>query len=286
MKTKIMIVDDSMLSRTIIADYLEEIGYEVVGEAESIEGLIDRYSTVKPDVVTMDIAMPGADGFECSKALLAHDPQARIILVSSMKDDETIEKAKQIGVSGYLQKPVEAEELKRVIDNVMAPDRLFESLITMSIPTFKESLSQNITRMTKVSASLLDEEPQQHFFPSQGISVVIGIIGHYSGTMILDLSESTAEKMAKVLLRREPKNRDEVMALGAEFANIIAGVACSMLNKKEKAFQLRVSPPNVFYGAPTKVISPSLHLQCIGAETPHGRINLFIGFKKGSALWT
>ena len=76
---KIMIVDDSPFSRTILADELVESGYEVVGEADSIDNLIEVYQESKPDIVTMDIAMPLADGFECSRKLLSHDPDAKIL---------------------------------------------------------------------------------------------------------------------------------------------------------------------------------------------------------------
>ena len=53
--------------------------------------------------------------------------------------------------------------------------------------------------------------------------------------------------MATAILKREPKNRDEVVAMAAEFTNVVAGVACSMLNKKEKSFGMKVAPPSVFY---------------------------------------
>ncbi|MEN6411558.1 MAG: response regulator [Veillonellales bacterium] len=282
---KVMIVDDSPFSRTLLAETLQENGCEVVGEAESLETMLETYPNCKPDIVTMDIAMPGADGFECSKALLLHDPAAKIVLVSSMKDEETETEAKRIGIVGYIQKPVDADVLRRILTNVLAPDSLFESLTTFGIAAFKEALAQNVTRMTKATASFVDESPQETRFTSQGIAVVIGIIGRYSGSMILDLSVDTAKKMAQVILRREAKNLDEVLALGAEFANIVAGVACSMLNKKEKALGLRVAPPNVFYGAPTEVVSPTLQIQSIHGATNFGPIYLGIGFQKESVLW-
>lgn len=65
---KVMVVDDSFFSRTLIAETLRLGGCEVVGEAESFETLLETYNNCKPDIVTMDIVMPGADGFECSKA--------------------------------------------------------------------------------------------------------------------------------------------------------------------------------------------------------------------------
>ncbi|MCM0760975.1 response regulator [Sporomusa sphaeroides DSM 2875] len=284
MSIRVMVVDDSPFSRTLLADSLQQEGCEVVGEADSIEGLIETYRQCEPDIVTMDIAMPGADGFECSRALLAHDPKAKIILVSSMKDEETEAEARRCGVVGYLQKPVEGEVLKKVIEGVMSPDVLYNNLQSWSIDIFKEALGQSITRMTKTTATFVEAECSEKNI-SQGITVVIGIIGHYPGSMILDISKESAEKMAEVILRRPAKGQDEVVAMGAEFANVVGGIACSMLNKKDKAFSLRVSPPSVFYGAQTEIASPGIRLHCLYADSDFGRIYLGVGFKKGSVLW-
>ena len=284
MSIRIMIVDDSAFSRVILADSLQQEGYEVVGEADGLESLVDTYSQCKPDIVTMDIAMPGADGFECSKVLLAYDAMAKIIVISSMKDEETEAEFRRIGVVGYVQKPVESEVLKRVITGVMSPDRLYEQLDNWSIDMFQEALAQSVTRMTKTTTTF-SEQTRSDREVSQGITVVIGIIGRYSGSMILDLSRETAEKMAAVILRRPAKNQEEVMAMAAEFANIVGGVACSMLNKKESAFGLRVSPPSVFCGEQTKIASPTIQLRGIYVNNDFGRIYLGIGFKKGMVLW-
>jgi DNA-binding NarL/FixJ family response regulator len=281
---RVIVVDDSPFSRTILADTLQECGCEVVGEADSLESLIEVYTNCKPDIVTMDIAMPEADGFECSKALRLQDPAARIILVSSMKDEETEAEARRVGVMGYVQKPVDGETLIRVINAVMSPDSLYANLGNGGVDCFKEALAQNITRMTKTTATFIEQEPPEKYM-SQGITVVIGIIGKYPGSMVLDLSVDAAEKMAQVLLKRAAKNREEVVSMAAEFANVVAGVACSMINKKDKAFGLRVAPPSVFYGAPTEVVSPNIEVQSVYADTDFGRIYLNVGFKKGSFLW-
>lgn len=282
---KVMIVDDSPFSRTILAEVMHENGYEVVAEADGIKTLLATYDRCQPDIVTIDIAMPDADGFECSKALLAHAPQAKIVLASSMKDEETEADAKRIGIGGYVQKPVDAEVIKRVFTNVLAPDVLFQNLNLTGLDVFKEALAQNITRMTKSTVTFKDQIVNETQFTSQGITVVIGIIGRYSGSVIIDLSEQTAEQMAKILLRREAKGQDEVLAMAAEFANIVAGVACSILNKKDKVLGLRVAPPNVFYGAPTEVVSPNIKSQGIFADTDYGAVFLCFGFKGETVLW-
>jgi len=285
MGIKVMVVDDSPFSRMMIGEALAESGYEIVGEADSLHTLVETYNNCKPDVVTMDIAMPGADGFECSRELRRNDPKAKIILVSSMKDEESEAEAKRIGVSGYVQKPVDGENLIQVIKNVMSPDSLFEQLLERGLETFKEALAQNVIRMAKTPVTFVSVENGDAPYISQGITTVIGIIGQSTGSMIMDLSAETAEKITEAMLRRPSKNREEVLAMVAELANIIAGIACSMLNKKDKAFALRVSPPSLFHGNTAEIISPSVKIQRSLAETDFGSIFLGVGFKKGSKLW-
>jgi DNA-binding NarL/FixJ family response regulator len=280
-----MVVDDSFFSRTLIAETLRSGGCEVVGESDSFDSLLETYNNCKPDIVTMDIVMPGADGFECSRALLLNDPSAKIILVSSMKDEETEAEAKRIGIAGYVQKPVDGELLINVIKNILSPDALYEQLIELGLDIFNEALAQNITRMTKTPISFVTMDTFETKYVSQGITTVIGIIGRHSGSMIMDLSIEAADKMVEVLLRRPSKNREEVLAMVAELANIVAGVACSMLNKKDKTYSLRVSPPSVFYSTNTEIISPNLKMQASYAQTTFGPIFLGIGFKKGAASW-
>jgi DNA-binding NarL/FixJ family response regulator len=280
-----MVVDDSLFSRTLIAETLRSGGCEVVGEAESFDSLLETYNNCQPDIVTMDIVMPGADGFECSRALLLNDPSVKIILVSSMKDEETEAEAKRIGIAGYVQKPVDGGLLIKVIKNILSPDALYEQLIEVGLTIFNEALAQNITRMTKTPVSFVAMDTFETKYVSQGITTVIGIIGRHSGSMIMDLSIEAADKMVEVLLRRPSKNREEVLAMVAELANIVAGIACSMLNKKDKTYSLRVSPPSVFSSTNTEITSPNLKLQASYAQTTFGPIFLGIGFKKGAMSW-
>ena len=282
--TRVMVVDDSPFSRTLLADVLQQGGCEVVGEADSIESLIKVYNECKPDIVTMDIAMPGADGFECTKVLRLRDPAVKVILVSSMKDEELEAEARHVGAVGYVQKPVDEENLLKVIRNVMSPDAMYADLKERSQEIFAEVLAQNITRMTKTTATI-SKRPDTQKNTSQGIAAVIGVIGRYPGSIVFDLAMDTAEKMAENMLRRPAKNPEEVVAVVAEFGNVVSGVACSMLNKKEKSFGLRVAPPSVFQGAANEIVSPMLQMQSLNAATDFGLICLSFGFKKGTVLW-
>lgn len=285
MNVKVMVVDDSPFSRMMIGEILSEGGYEVVGEANGLESLIEVFNNCTPDIVTMDIAMQGTDGFECSREILIRNPKAKIILVSSMKDEESVAHAKRIGISGYVQKPVDGETLIKIINNIMSPDSLFETLVTEGIEVFKESLSQNITRISKTAVHFVQTENCNALYLSQGITAIIGVIGQYSGSMIMDISFETAEKITAVMLRRPSKNREEVLMMVAELANVVAGIACSILNKKDKSFSLRVSPPSLFQGNKTEVVNPGVKMQTALMECDFGSVFLGLGFKKGLTLW-
>jgi len=284
-KIRMMIVDDSSFSRAYFSEMLKENGIEVVGEADSLESAVEVYNNTKPDLVSMDIAMPGADGFECSKAILLNDPNAKIIINSSMKDRETELQARHIGIAGYIQKPVDEKILMNVINNILSPDLVYEQLQVLGIETFKESLSQNITVITKSPVTFASNETVNKNFTSQELTSFIGIIGQYSGNMILNLSRETATNLAKMLAHREPKDIEEILDISAEFTNIVAGVSCSMLNKKERGFGFRVSPPSIFYSGVAQVASPSIKFQGCTVQSELGEFHLWIGFKKDYVLW-
>lgn len=98
-------------------------------------------------------------------------------------------------------------------------------------------------------------------------------------------SSDTAEKIVEKLLHRPHKNQEEVLTMVAELANIIAGVACSMLNKYDKTLSLRVSPPSIFSSNIVKFTSPNLKMRSFFAEAEFGSIFLGVGFKKGLVKW-
>ncbi|WP_027626018.1 response regulator [Clostridium lundense] len=284
-KLRIAIVDDSQFSISILKDILEESGHEVVGCATSLQETIELMTEKKPDLVTMDMTLPGTDGLECTRAIHNIDKNIKVIIVSSMMDDEIVKEAKENKVAGYVQKPVDAEELISVIDGIMFEEQLFNILKEMNFMVFKEAFSNNLNRLTKTIPSFCDESSSGKIEISNGISVVVGIIGKYAGRMIMDLSYETANNMAKAILKREAKDMDECLAMVGELANIVAGNACSMLNRKNKAYGLRVAPPTVFHGDSLKISNAFLPTTSVIGKTVFGDIYLNVGFKRGEEQW-
>lgn len=119
MANRVMVVDDSRMQEIQIRQMLEGSGYEVACYCRCGEEALDQYESVQPDVVTMDIIMPGMDGLETAQAILTEHPDARIIMVSSLAYDDTFEEASAIGAKAFLDKPIEAEKLLAALDQAM-----------------------------------------------------------------------------------------------------------------------------------------------------------------------
>ena len=284
-KIRIVIVDDSPFSIAILRGILEDKGYEVVGEAGTLEEVKEVIKDKRPALVTMDMTLPGTDGFECTRAVHEIDPNIKVIVVSSMMDDEIVNEAKENNVSAYIQKPVDPDELIAAINRVMSSEEIYKLLETDSFPVFKEALLDGVNRMTKTLLTFKDEYSDDKEYISKGMTVIVGIIGKFAGRMVIDLSKETADNMATALLRRAPKNNDEMIGAMAEFANIISGNACSLLNRKDRALGLRVAPPSILHGDNVHISAPSFKTNTAIAETNFGDLLMNVGFTRGEEKW-
>ncbi|MDS0527946.1 response regulator [Clostridium sp. SHJSY1] len=285
-EVKILVVDDSPFQVALLQDCLTSNGFNVIGSAGSLEEVKEEVAKLKPDLVTMDMTIPGTDGFECTRAIHEIDSNIKVIIVSSMMDDELIKKAKKTHLSGYIQKPFDPEELVLLINRVMAAEELYADLVEIYAGVFKEAILDLFNKLTKTIPEIKDESNIDIDIHSEGISIVMGIIGKYSGRLLFDMSFETARKLATVLLKREPKNNDELLNVMAEIANMFAGNACSMINKRNKLFGLRVAPPTIFHGESINISKAELeNTYSAHVRTKFGDLTINIGFKRGDGEW-
>ena len=120
MNKRIMVVDDSRLVRVQMEDVLKGTDYEIAVHCRSGEEAVERYAEVRPDLVTMDIIMQGMDGLDAAEVILKQDPDARIVMVSSLAYDDTFERAKAIGARGFVDKPFHQEQLLKVFAEALS----------------------------------------------------------------------------------------------------------------------------------------------------------------------
>jgi two-component system, chemotaxis family, chemotaxis protein CheY len=115
MPLAVMIVDDSMIMTQKLKLVLSELGHDVVRICKDGPDAIRDYPLVKPDLVTMDITMPGMDGIEAMEAILADHPRARVIMVTSHGQEAMVVRALDAGALGYVLKPVSKDALAAMI---------------------------------------------------------------------------------------------------------------------------------------------------------------------------
>lgn len=116
MKKRVMVVDDTRIMELQIEEALKDSEYEVVAYCRNGPEAIARYGDVLPDVITMDILMPGMDGLETARTIIEKYPEARVVMVSSLAFDDTIDEAVRIGARTFVYKPFTRKELLCALD--------------------------------------------------------------------------------------------------------------------------------------------------------------------------
>jgi two-component system, response regulator PdtaR len=126
--TRILVVDDDALIRVNMVEMLTRMGYEVVGEADDATGAVQQARDLKPDLVIMDIRMPGEeDGISAAATLTAEDI-APTLLISAYSQPDYVARANEAGVVGYLVKPVTEDHLRPAIEVVLARFHEFQTI--------------------------------------------------------------------------------------------------------------------------------------------------------------
>jgi DNA-binding NarL/FixJ family response regulator len=131
---RVLLVDDQKLMREGLRILLElEPNLEVAGEAADGQAAIESYSALQPDVVLMDIRMPGMDGAEATWRLRERWPQARVIILTTFDDDEYVFEGLRAGALGYLLKDVSGQELAEAVRTVAAGGALVEPSVARKV---------------------------------------------------------------------------------------------------------------------------------------------------------
>ena len=119
----IVLADDEPVTRMDLREILEHAGYNVVAEASDGFDAVERCRTCRPDLVMLDIKMPLVDGLKASRLIRDENLAGSIVLISAYSDKDFVEKAKDVGVSGYVVKPIREESLLPVVEIAIAKGR-------------------------------------------------------------------------------------------------------------------------------------------------------------------
>ncbi|WP_058836120.1 response regulator [Luteimonas abyssi] len=119
-RPNVLLCDDSRALRMMVAGQLDDAGFHVTGEAGNGLEAVDQYQALRPDLVLLDLVMPECDGREALARILALDPQARVVILSSLGAQRDIEECLRMGARSYLQKPIETDAMERVLREALA----------------------------------------------------------------------------------------------------------------------------------------------------------------------
>jgi CheY-like chemotaxis protein len=117
---RILVVDDALMMRNMIRKMTESAGHIVVAEAVNGEQAIELYQKYLPDLVTMDIIMPGTDGIEALSRIMSYDENAKVIMVSALGQQHKLMEALEQGAKSYVLKPITTEKLITVINQILS----------------------------------------------------------------------------------------------------------------------------------------------------------------------
>jgi DNA-binding NarL/FixJ family response regulator len=125
-KTRVAIVDDQPLMRAAYRTILENADIDVVGEAGDGDAAVMLCQTTGPDVVLMDVRMPGRDGIAATQVLTATQSSVRVLVLTTFDDDDVLYGALAAGAAGFLLKNSPPEEVVRAVRTVAAGDSVLD----------------------------------------------------------------------------------------------------------------------------------------------------------------
>ena len=121
MSNTVLIADDAEFMRVMLREILDDMGLKTVGEAGDGREALALFRHLKPDLVALDITMPGMDGITALKAILAEDPAALVVMITALGQKEKVLESIQAGARDFIVKPFDQERVQATIGRLLEP---------------------------------------------------------------------------------------------------------------------------------------------------------------------
>lgn len=115
---KVLIVEDNALTRMMLRSLLEQLKWEVAGEAEDGKEAVKVFLDVRPDVVLLDLILPGQSGLLVLEDIRKADPNAKVVIITAVEQDEINKKLSDTGAIAILRKPFSFEEFRELLKRI------------------------------------------------------------------------------------------------------------------------------------------------------------------------
>lgn len=159
---RVLIVDNHEIVREGLQTLLaEEPDFEVVGTAGDGAVAVTLAEAIKPDVIIMDLVMPGLDGIEATRRIHRNNPQARVLVLTTFADDQRVREAIQAGATGYLLKDVLKADLLRALRDA-----------AVGRPSLHPEVQQHLMREVAERASSAQEQPPHFSLTEREIGIL------------------------------------------------------------------------------------------------------------------
>ena len=193
---RVLIVDDHAVVREGLRTFLQlQDGMEVVGEAAGGEEAVERAVALAPDVILMDLVMPGLDGVGAMRVLRERAPSSRVIVLTSFLDDGRLMPAIESGAAGYLLKDVEPAELARAVRGACAGEAVID-------PTVAARLLRRLGEGAPAAVSVGDEPLQLTRRERQVLELIAGGYSNKRIAFELGIAEKTVKTHVGHLLAK------------------------------------------------------------------------------------
>jgi DNA-binding NarL/FixJ family response regulator len=222
--TRILIVDDQSMIRVGIRAILEsQDDLTVVGEAENGRAGVDKYRSLRPDVVLMDVRMPVLDGLAATSALLGPERveghQPRVLMLTTFDLDDYIYEALRVGASGFLLKDSEPEELLHAVRVVAAGEALLSPSVTRRlIENFVAARPRPTTGATALNG-LTDREREVLRL------IALGMSNAEIATSLFIAEQTTKTHVSRILQKLGLRDRVQAVVFGYESGLVTPGAS-------------------------------------------------------------
>ena len=208
-KQRLLIVDDHEVVRLGLRALLDHhVQFEVIGEASTAKGAVEMVNRYRPDIVLMDIRLPGASGIEATEEIVKNYPDCKVVMLTSYAEDEILFSAIRAGASGYVLKQIGGDDLIRALEAVSRGEALLDPAVTQRV-------------IQEVRKAVKDEEASAFTNLSQQEKHVLMLVSEGKTNReiakVLYLGEGTVRNyVSSILSKLGVSNRAEAAAYAVE----------------------------------------------------------------------
>jgi len=213
----VVVADDDPVVRRALRDAIQRAGIVVIAEAPGGREAVELSAHYRPDVILMDLLMPGTDGIDATREILARQPDAKILMVSSSEDEALELLALRVGACGFLSKSVDIESIPRAIRAAHAGEAVIRRALTSRLVDALRRTREDGAGIRPVRSPLTEREWEVLDLLCQGMST-----DEIADALVLS-SETVRSHVKSVLRKLRVSSRRDAVAAAHQLRDGIIG---------------------------------------------------------------